>query len=239
MRLAIIGLMCVLALTRVARAGDPDHLVPVEAHPDEWSVSYFHTLRTRLKLHRDYFMQMLVMPSFEGEYAVQVHGTKDQRYLSEAEHVFVTYSAADKNIAYSLPPRLEFRSPGWRADRKKERIHVTTESAEIAKELARRVLRLWEQMLLRTRYEEQSVISSESVERVIRTDGTSFEFSTPNASGETWYPEKPLSPTLLAELGWCLIHYCKAPPGDRPGWAKQIEDKAGELERYLSEHPQA
>ena len=238
MRLAPIVLACVLALTRIARAGDPDHLVPVDPHPDEWSVGYSNALQSRLKLHGDYFAQMLVMPSFEGEFAVRLHGSKDDRFLSEAARVFVTYSVADKNIAYSLPPRLEVRVPGWRQSRKKERIRVSTTSAEIPKELATRVLRLWEEMLLRTRYEEQSVVSTRDVERIIRTDGTSFEFSALNAYGETWSPQEPSSPLLLVELGATLINYSKAPAGERPGVMKQIEDKASELEKYLSEHPQ-
>jgi hypothetical protein len=94
-------------------------------------------------------------------------------------------------------------------------------------------------MLLRTRYEKQSVVSSEDdLERVIRMDATTFEFSALNACGETWYPEEALSPTLLVELGWCLIKHCKAPEGERPAAIKQIEEKATELERYLSAHPQ-
>jgi hypothetical protein len=237
-KLAIIVLTCALALTRIVGAGDPDHLVPVESHPDEWSVGYFNALQSRLKLRGDYFAQMLVMPSFEGEFAVRLHGSKDDRYLSEAARVFVTYSIADKNIAYSLPPRLEFRSPGWSENRKKERIHVSTTSAEIPKELATRVLKLWEEMLLRTRFEEQSVVSTRDVERIIRTDGTSFEFSALNASGETWSPQEPTSPLLLVEVGAALIDYSKAPAGERASAMKRIEDKAAELERYLSEHPQ-
>lgn len=238
MKLAVIVLPCVVALARVARAGDPDHLVPVDPHPDEWSVGYSNALQSRLKLRGDYFAQMLVMPSFEGEFAVQLHGKKDDTFLSEAPQVFVTYSIADKNIAYSLPPRLEFRVPGWRENRKKERIRVSTSSAEIPKDLATRVLRLWEDMLLRTRYEEQSVVSTRDVERIIRMDGTSFEFSARNAYGETWSPQEPSSPLLLVELGATLIEYAKAAVGDRPGAIKHIEDKATELERYLSEHPQ-
>jgi hypothetical protein len=237
MKLAIIVLTCVLALTRIARAGDPDHLVPVDPHPDEWSVGYSSALQLRLKLRGYAFAQMLVMPSFEGEFAVRLHGTKDDRFLSEAGQVFVTYSVADRNIAYSLPPRLEFRVPGWRENRKKERIRVSTSSAEIPKELATRVLRLWEEMLLRTRYEEQSVVSTRDVERIIRTDGTSFEFSALNAYGETWSPQGATSPLLLVELGATLIEYSKAVVSERAGAMKHIEDKATELERYLSEHP--
>jgi hypothetical protein len=236
MRLAVI-LAVLFTSARIGYAGDPDHLVPVDPHPDDWLVGYENALRSRLKLDDSYFAQMLVMPSFEGEFVLRLHGTTNDKHFSEATRVFVTYTVADKNIAYSLPPRLEFRFPGWRKDRKKERIRISTTTAEVSKELATRVLRLWEQMLVRTRYEQQSVVSTEDVERIIRMDGTTFEFSALNAYGETWSPQERLSPLLLVELGASLIDYAKAPVSERSAALKQIENKATELEQYLSEHP--
>lgn len=230
MIIRVVFLASVLAVTQIARAAEPDHLVPV--HPylgDDMLARYDHQLRSRFKLDSSFFAQMVVRPSFHSEYVVRLHGKKEDKHFTMTNQFFLTYSIADKEIWYSMPENND--------KKRQEKVKISTTTAEIPKALAIRIQQLWEQMLLRTRYREQDVISSHEMERIIGTDGTTFEFAVWNAYGETWSPDERLSPLLLVELGESLVGYCKAIPGERPAATKEIENKAAQLEQYLNEHP--
>jgi hypothetical protein len=211
----------------ITRAGEPDHLLPVAPYEGGQLARYSKQLNSHLKLEAAVFAQLVVRPSFDPELVVRLHGKKGDNDFDSTSQFFLTYSVADKNIWYSM-------SENGRG-KKSDKVKVSTITTEIPKPLAIRIERLWEQMLLRTRYREQDVRSSG--DRVIGTDGTTFEFSAWNAYGETWSPEERLSPLLFVELGASLVDYCKATSGDRPAAAKEIENKAAQLEQYLNEHP--
>jgi len=172
---------------------------------------------------------MVVRPSFHSEYVVRLHGTKEDNHFTTTNQFFLTYSIADTAIWYSMP---------WNSDkRRQEKVKISSITAEIPKALAIQIQQLWEQMLLRTRYREQDVISSREVERVIGTDGVTYEFAVWNACGKTWSPEERMSPRLLVELGESLVAYCRIASGERPAAMKEIENKAVQLEQYLNDHP--
>jgi hypothetical protein len=229
MRIRFVLLASVLALTPIARATEPDHLVPIDPYPGDPLAPYYNQLRSRFKLDSSFFAQMMVRPSFHKEFVVRLHGRKEDTSFTATNQFFLTYSIADKEIWYSMRENHDKKG--------QEKIKISTTTADIPKALAIRIQQLWEQMLLRTRYREQDVVSSHEVERIIGTDGVTFEFAVWNAYGETWSPEERMSPLLLVELGESLVGYCKAAPGERPAATKEIENKAAQLEQYLNEHP--
>ena len=226
MNIRCIFLTFALALPCSAFAADeppssrePDHLVPVDPYPDGWCIRYNDQIRSRFKLDSFFFAQMVVRPSFSGEYVVRLHGGKDDNNITTAEKFFLTYSAADKNIWYSMPENND--------KKKQQKVTIAVTSVEFPKPLTKRIYQLWQRMLLRTRYPEQSSRGA---------DGTTFEFGIWCVYGETWSPDERKSPLLFVELGDSLIGYCKAAPAERPAAAKEVEDKATQLDKYLDEH---
>ncbi|MEO6786095.1 MAG: hypothetical protein ABI318_08175 [Chthoniobacteraceae bacterium] len=165
---------------------------------------------------------MVVTPSFSGEYAVRLHGAKGDRKIETAEKLFLTYSAADKNIADSMPLNRQLEK-----DKRQQKVKITEKTVEFPKPLATRVMQLFERMIQQTSYG----VDEEGA------DGTTYEFGIWRAYGETWSPRENTSPQLFVELGESLISYCKAAPADRPAGEKEIENKAAQLEKYLNEHP--
>jgi hypothetical protein len=200
---------------------EPDHLVPVDPHPGEWSTRYTADLRSRLKLDRYFFAQMVVRPSFSGEYAVQLHGSEDEGHLpfELATKFFLTWSAAGESIWYASPENNEAHQ--------QKAVTVTTTTAELPKPLATRIAQMWRRMLLQTHYPEEEATG---------LDGVVWEFGAWGRYGETWSPSQRKSPLLLIELGDSLIRYCKAAPAERTAAAKEIEKKAAQLEEYLNKH---
>lgn len=216
----VLALPCsALAADELPTSHEPDHLVPVDPYPDGWRVRYNDQIRSRFKLDSFFFAQMVVRPSFSGEYVVRLHGGKDDNNISTTEKFFLTYSAADKNIWYSMPENND--------KKKQQKVTIAVTSVEFPKPLAKRIYQLWQRMLLRTRYPEQSSLGA---------DGTTFEFGIWCVYGETWSPDKRKSPLLFVELGDSLIGYCKAAPAERSAAAKEVEDKATQLDKYLDEY---
>ncbi len=197
-----------------------DHLVPVNPHPGDWHVRYSDQIQSRFKLASFFFAQMVVRPSFSAEYVVRLHGTKDDNQFDETNKFFLTYSAADKNIWYSMPENNE--------EKKQQKVAISVTTIELPKPLATRIYQLWKRMLLRTRYPEEDSGG---------LDGTKFEFGTWSFYGETWSPAERKSPLLFIELGESLIAYCKGAPAQRQVTAKEIESKATQLKEYLDKHP--
>jgi hypothetical protein len=226
MSIRYLILTLALALAVIGRAADepavshePDHLVPVDPYPGEWHVRYSDQLQSRFKLAFFFFAQMVVRPSFSGEYVVRLHGAKDDNQCDTTNKFFLTYSAADKSIWYSMPENND--------KKKQQKVSIATTTVEVPRPLAMRIQQLWQRMLLRTRYTEESGGG---------VDGVTYEFSTWCVYGETWSPQERKSPLLLIELGKSLIAYCKAAPAERPAAAREIENKAAQLENYLNEH---
>jgi hypothetical protein len=227
MNIRYLFLVSALLLAAIARAADevplprePDHLVPVAPYPGDWRVRYSDQLRSRFKLDSRFFAQMVVQPSFSGEYVVRLHGAKDDRHFDRTKNFFLTYSAANTNIWYSMPENND--------KRKQQKVVVSVITVEFPTPQATRIQQLWKRMLLRTRYPEASSAG---------LDGTTYEFATWHVYGETWSPQERKSPLLFVELGESLIGYCKASPAERSTAIKEIENQAAQLEKYLDEHP--
>ena len=96
-RYLILAFAFALAVT--ARTADepavshePDHLVPVNPYPGDWHVRYSDQLQSRFKLATFFFAQMVVRPSFSGEYVIRLHGAKDDNQFDTASKFFLTYS---------------------------------------------------------------------------------------------------------------------------------------------------
>lgn len=226
MSIRYMFLAFVLALPFSALAADessafhePDHLVPVDPYPGDWHIRYSDQIRSRFKLAPFFFAQMVVCPSFSGEYVVRLHGAKDDNDINTTERFFLTYSAADKSIWCSMPENND--------KKKQQKVSIAVTTVEFPKPLAKQIYQLWRRMLLLTRYPEQDSTGN---------DGTTFEFGVWCVYGETWSPNERKSPLLFVELGDSLIGYCKAAPAERPAAAKEVEDKAARLEKYLNEH---
>lgn len=197
---------------------EPDHLVPVNPYPSDWHICYSDQLRSRFNLDSFFFAQMVVRPSFSGEYVVRLHGRKDENRFDKTTKFFLTYSAADKSIWYSMPENNNTN--------KQPKVSIVTVTFEIPESLAGRIQHLWQRMLLRTRYPEEAGGG---------LDGVTYEFGIWGVYGETWSPRERKSPLLFIELGESLIAYCKAAPAQRPAAATEIENKAAQLEKYLNE----
>jgi hypothetical protein len=226
MSIRCIFLAFALALPFSALAADeplafhePDYLVPVDPYPSDWGVRYRDQIRSHFKLDSFFFAQMVVCPSFDAEYVVRLHGSKDDNNISTTEKFFLTYSVANKSIWCSMPENND--------KKKQQKVTIAVTTVEFPKPLATRIFQLWRRMLLRTRYNEQPSVGA---------DGTMFEFGIWCVYGETWSPTERKSPLLFIELGDSLIAYCKAAPAERPAAAKEVEDKAAQLDKYLNEH---
>ena len=199
---------------------DADCLSPVDPYPGDWHVRYTDQLRRRLEPPLHTFAQMLVMPAFEGECSVSLHGASQDLEFAQASKYFLSYYVAEKNIWYSMPENNE--------EKKQRDVSVSVTTVEFPSELARRVYGIWRSMLLRTRYFEDTSV---------RVDATKVEFSSAGMYGDTYEPPEAESPAYLIELGRRLADYCKAPPDKRAAAAKSIEIQAKALERYLKTHP--
>ena len=230
MRLRDLSFALFLAVTIDARpAEEPrvvlehDHLVPVNPYWGDWHDRYTKELQSLLKLDSNsyFFAQMVVRPSFSGEYAIRLHGAKGDTNIEETEKLFLTYSAASTNIFYAMAENNE--------KNKQQKVTIAHTTFELPKPLATRIYELWSRMLLRTRFPEGSKEAGD--------DGTTYEFGIWCRYGETWSPQERKSPLLFVELGESLISYCKATSAERPAAAKEIETRAAELETYLTAHP--
>ncbi len=132
---------------------------------------------------------MVVRPSFSFEYAVRLHGAKGDNEIDRAAKFFLTYSAADKTIWYSMPEnRL------GQKDKRQQKVKITEKTGEFPKPLATRVMQLFQRMIQQTSYG----VGEEGA------DGTTYEFGIGRAYGETWSPRERKSPLLFVELGESL-----------------------------------
>ena len=216
--LLFIGLILVARALAAAECR-PDHLTPVNPYPGSWHVRYTDLVSKHLEPPYRFFAGMIVRPSFEGEYSVILHGTKENYEvdLDKTPKFFLSCFAAEKNIWYSMPEHNE--------EKQQKEIKITVATGEVARPLAKRIHGLWVQMLERTRYFDDDRIS---------VDGTTFEFTARGMHGETRL--ECTGPTLLVKLGHALVEFCQAPPTDREAATKNIEKAASELETYLKAH---
>jgi hypothetical protein len=218
--LLLLALALMAGGLRGAEKCRPEHLTPVDPYPGDWHVRYTDLVQKHLEPPYRFFAAMVVRPSFEGEYSMILHGTKEDYELDweKTPKFFVSCFAAEKNIWYSMPENNE--------EKEQKEIKVTTSTAEIAKPLARRVHALWKTMLQRTRYFEDASIY---------LDGTTFEFSAGGMYGQSRL-QCP-SPTLLADVGHSLIEFSQAPAAERATAEVAVEKAALALEKYLKAHP--
>ena len=204
---------------------EPDHLLPVDPYPGDWHVRYTQQLAEHFKLNESFDARMLIRPSFDAESVISLHREKkdpNEPFSEKKEDYLLTYSCttSEKNIWYSMPENND--------QKEQKKVTVSVVTTAMPKDLALRVLKVWERMMRRTSYNSPSLAG---------LDGTIFEFSMPGMYGETWSPNHRKSPLLFIELGASLIDYCKADDAGRVAARKSIEGKAAALELYLSKHP--
>jgi hypothetical protein len=197
----------------------PDHLEPLSIYPTKWLVPYKRQIRSQLKLDSPYILQMLVLPSFSGEYAVRLHGKRREQKIEDMGNVFLTYSIAKTSIWDSMPEN--------NGGKTQKNVVVNSITVDFPKPLAKSLVKIWTRMLQRTRDAENDYGAC---------DGTTYEFSMLDMSGQTWSPQQQKSPLLFVELGEALIAYCKAAPADRLTAEETIEKKASQLTKYLNAH---
>jgi len=165
------------------------------------------------------FAQMIIIPAFEPEYSVALHGGPNDMDWAQADKYFLTYFAPDKNIWYSMPQSNK--------ENQQRDVSVATITVELPKDVAKRTCEVWRRMLQRTRYFEDASI---------RVDATTAEFSFGGMYGETYVPSESSSAAYLLELGHRLVDCCKAPPEKRELAAKSVDVQAKFLEKYLKNH---
>lgn len=206
-------------LLRAEEPCRPDHLTPVDPYPGDWHVRYTDLVHKHLLPRYRFFVAMIVRPSFEGEYSVVLHGTKEDYELDWAKtpRVFVSHFSAEKNIWYSMPEN--------NSEKKQKEIKVTTRTTEIPKSLAKRVQGLFLEMLKQTRYFHDDGIY---------LDGTDWEFTADGMYGRSQLQCK--STALLARLGLSMMDYCDSAERDRKAYLGDIEEAATNLEIYLKAH---
>jgi hypothetical protein len=166
------------------------------------------------------FAQMIVMPAFEPEYSVALHGGPNDMDWARADKYFLTYFVPDKNIWYSMPQNNK--------ENQQRDVSVATLTAELPKEVAKRICDVWRRMLQRTRYFEDDSI---------RVDATTADFCFGDIYGQTYVPSESGSAAYLLELGHRLVDYSKAPPEKRELAAKSVDVQAKFLDKYLKNHP--
>jgi hypothetical protein len=197
----------------------PDHLTPVDPYPGDWHVRYTDLVHKHLLPPYRFFAAMIVRPSFESEYSVVLHGTKEDYELDWAKtpKVFVSHFAAEKNIWYSMPEN--------NSEKKQKEIKVTTRTTEIPKSLANRVQGLYLEMLKHSRYFHDDAIE---------VDGTDWEFTAGGMYGQSRL--HCTSPALLAHLGLSMMDYCDSAEHDRKAYLGDIEEAVSNLELYFKAH---
>jgi hypothetical protein len=202
-------------------AKDADCLLPLDPYLGDSELRrYRDELHKRLEPPLHAFAQMIIVPAFEPEYSVSLHGTPNDLEFSQANKCFLSYYVADKNIWYSMPENNE--------ENQKREVSVAVTTVEFSNPLAKQINEVWRRMLLRTRYFEDTGF---------RVDATTAEFSTAGMYGKTYDPSESWSAGYLIELGHRLIDYCKAPPEKRASAVKSIEVQAKLLDKYLRTHP--
>ena len=203
-----------------ARMSGPDHLLPLDNDDPEWRRPYVAKLNAKLKPEDFAFARMMCRPSFEGESLVFIHGGEKDRELEKTEKFQVTARIAHESIWYSLPDHNE--------EKKDKEVTISTSTAPLEKALAVRLVKVWNQMLERTRKPDEDTAG---------LDGVTFEFSVPGKVGETWSPGEGVSPGMLVQVGTVLREYAAAKPGEREALTKELKARVLKLEKYLAEHP--
>ena len=221
MRVRLLAVILLLALGSIHAEEQcrPDHLTPVAPYPGDWHVRYTDLVRKHLLPPYYFFAAMIVRPSFEGEYSVILHGTKEDYELDwdKTAKVFVSHFAAEKDIWGSMPEN--------NLEKKQKEIKITTKTVEIPKPLAKRIQGLFLQMLEKTRYFRDDADGF---------DGTVWEFNARGMYGESRL-QCPCT-SLLARLGLSMMDYCDSAEAQRKGYLGDIEEAASNLEKYLKAH---
>ncbi|MGJ8656243.1 MAG: hypothetical protein ACSHX6_07320 [Akkermansiaceae bacterium] len=203
---------------KVVLPPEPDHLVPVNPYPGDWSVRYSDQLRKRFGLDSVFYFRMLVCPSFSAEYSVSLAGEDDNPWdVAGAKKLTLKYAIADKSIWYAMPEN--------NGKNEQREVKVTVLTTDLPKALGIRLYDVWDRMLRATRYP----LGDHS-----GLDGVTYEFSMWCRYGEIWSPAQRKSPLLFAELGESLIRLCKATPKTRDGALGQVMVKLEQLETYLN-----
>ena len=153
---------------------------------------------------RDVLARAVVIGSRSPEYAVGIKSDSGTYRIFHAQPAEVS-----KDLS-----RLEVLAPKDFRDLKVDRCQVGIEP-----ELARRLVRLWEAMLLRTRF---------PMEPRIGFDGATYHFSMPhnfqNLAGNVWSPPPKSNTGLLVGITETMVSMCTS--GDRklgPKLAKQVD----------------
>lgn len=204
----------------MSRPAGPDHLVPLDDDDSEWRRPYVAKLDAKLKSEDFAFARMICRPSFEGEPLVFIHGGEKDRELEKTGEFQVTARIAEKSIWYSLPDNNK--------EKQDKEVKISASTAPLEKALAVRLVKVWNQMLERTRKPDEFTDG---------LDGVTFEFSVPGKAGETWSPSDSVSPGLLVQLGTALREHAAAKPGEREALTKELKARVLKLEKYLAEHP--
>ncbi|MFT5904515.1 MAG: hypothetical protein ACI9E1_000090 [Cryomorphaceae bacterium] len=195
----------------------PDHLIPIDPYPADYRIAYNKQLTKHHSLEKAHLARMVARASFGIEYSLRMDTEANWRDLKSSKYFFLIYTITDKNIWYSMPEN--------NSGKVQETIKPTTLKASIPAETALKVIKLWDEMILQTRYSRTDDSG---------LDGVTIEFSSRFGHGETWSPSDGTSPAMLHKLGEKLITYCKTSKEGRKRLLKDINTAVAKLEAYLT-----
>lgn len=207
----------------------PNHLVPIDPHQDE----YDQRLAKHLFVTDGSFGRLLVRPSFEAEFCVSVHADIAEASIKkhggwwavpdEEKTYFITVTTASESIWHSM---------AGQKDRKRSiKVKTSRVDRKIGLELAVAIQRVWAKALHLTHY--PSVASN-------GLDGVTYQFSVAvhglgNLHGQSWSPDRGL-PRELTDVGLDLVAFGRQDAKGKQITEQQLIDKLRKLESTI---PQA
>lgn len=205
-------LIIALVRNRVEAQDRPNHLVPIPPYLGDYHRQVYRHLLAEDARRGPW---MVVFPSFQVEYAVQLLplGSSDEG-VGRAE-IRVTRSNLELWAVYGPPPPPP--PPGSKQGAKRpgpSRVKIRTFKEILPADVAEIVMKAWRHALLGTRIPEHSDLGC---------DGAFYHFYyPPHMYASTWSPEGGL-PAEMVELGEALCRYTEAREPKKAAFLAEVQ----------------
>lgn len=220
--LSLLSLTIVLAAkaqSDLLVTGPAIELEPVESALTYHTPAYHSNIRKVLfsKIKDPFKFQFLSLPSSSPERLLSVCKTSEENYYGQ-----------------TLAPERQI----WNYDGDVTNINVLTKTKILPKRLVEKACRVWEDMLIRTRYQGRNVI----------LDGIGYVFLCevkikngyePTLTGESYNPEEGTRPRLLADIGGLLYRYVNCSKEEEQNLEREILGLLAKLEAAVKEAEKA
>ena len=208
---ACIGLIVILPL--VALASDENHLVPEDSvFSEPYNLEYEILVSRFFAQHLTWGQpRMVVLPSFQNEYALEINSTDVECTLAivQASNSLWTHVLRTEGELEDDPELVELFAT-FPDD--PLTLSIIRYEAKIDNSICNRVISMWRTTLLDTKYRDVSP----SDEIAITVDGISYHFSmwmfgNGVVAGMTHSPVQSTIPGMFVELGKALTKYTREP----------------------------